>query len=104
VASRAIRREDRQGKGFGNRRSHWYRQAVSPYTWVRTDGGPQKDWLHRIGKATDPLCPCGHTSEDGYHLTFVCLRFKKERAELLGNATRWEDIDAPVWSRRGGSY
>jgi len=82
--SRASRWEGRYEKGFGQRRSDWHRMVASAYTWLRTDKGPQKSWLHRIGKSADTICPCGHPREDDHHITFVCPRFKKERAELLG--------------------
>jgi len=73
--SRATRREDRIAKGLGFRRSDWHRKALSAYTSLRTDRGPQKGWLHRIGGADDPSCTCGYPTEDGSHITFTCPRF-----------------------------
>jgi len=78
---RAVRKEERYEKGFGQR-TDWYRKALSAYTWLRTDRGPQKQWLHRIGKAADRTCPCGRLTEGGYHITFACPRIKKERSEV----------------------
>ena len=61
-----------------------------------TDGkGPQKAWLHHIGKAANPNCPCDNlTSQTGLHLTFDCLLHTHER-RLLGGKDPWEAIDTP---------
>jgi len=47
-------------------------------------------------------CPCGNPRQDGHHITFVCSRFRKERRELVGLATTWEQLDAPMWAKEGG--
>jgi len=39
--------------------------------------------------------------EDGYHTTFECTRFRKERTELLGRPVAWKDLDAPRWEKEG---
>ncbi|KAF8422185.1 hypothetical protein EV426DRAFT_706332 [Tirmania nivea] len=60
AASKAIRKEARTRTGYGKRRCEWDRRALSAYTWMRTDRGPHKSWLHRIGKAADTECRgCG---------------------------------------------
>jgi len=76
-------------EGFGLRRSDRHRRAISAYTWL-TDRGPQKAWLHRIGKAEEAACPWGRPREDGHHITSIYPRFGKERRELIGLATTWE--------------
>jgi len=65
AASIAVRRAASYEKGFGQRRSNWHRKACSAYTWLRTGRGPQKSWLHRIWKAADMVCPCGHPVKNG---------------------------------------
>jgi len=35
------------------------------------------------------------------YLVFNCPRFRKERRELIGVASAWEDLDAPVWVKEG---
>jgi len=101
AASRALRREQIYEKGYGLRRSDWHRRAVPAYTWFRTDRGPQKSWLHRIGKSADATCPCSSLVENGDHITFICPRFNKERAEWLGTRSTWEELDSPVWGKEG---
>lgn len=63
--------------------------------------GPQKTWLHHIGKANDPICPCGHPREDDDHITFSCPRFQKERKELIGPTATWEELGTPRWVKEG---
>jgi len=92
---RAVRASWRQSPGFGRRRADWHRHALSVYTWMRTNRGPQKGWLHHIGKAADTMCTCGHPSQDGNHIVFGCPRLSKERKDLLGARKSWEDLDAP---------
>ena len=101
AASASQRREDRHEKGFGLRRSDWHRKAPSAYTWMRTDKGPQKSWLHHLGKAQDKTCPCGHQVQDGAHLTFHCPRWAQQRRELLGHRRTWEELHNPMWKKEG---
>lgn len=57
ASSKALRKATRTEKGFGVRRTEWNRQALSAYSWMRTDRGPQKEWLHCndcIDKADSP--------------------------------------------------
>jgi len=54
-----------------------------------------------LGKTADPVCPCGHHTEDGFRITFACPRFKKERTELIGRPANWEDLDTPRWVKEG---
>lgn len=100
-ASKASRAKCRTAPGFGVRRSDWNRQALSAYTWLRTDRGPQKSWLHKIGKSETSLCSCGHHTENGHHLTFECPLFLEQR-KTLGNVRDWEDLDRPIWVKEDG--
>ncbi|KAF8422182.1 hypothetical protein EV426DRAFT_706328 [Tirmania nivea] len=74
----------------------WNRHALSAYTWLRTDRGPQKQWLHHIGKADSAACTCGYHTQDGTHLTFNCPDFQPQRT-ALGSIKDWEDLDRPIW-------
>jgi len=40
-SSKASRAAWRHNAGFGKRRSEWHRHALSGYTWMRTNKGPQ---------------------------------------------------------------
>ena len=100
--SRASRKSARIQAGFGHRRSEWNQHSLSAYTWMRTDRGPQKQWLHHIGKAASPRCSCpDEPPETGHHLVFSCPRFARPRAEFLGERTSWEELDVPVWKKVG---
>lgn len=98
---KARRREARHNQGFGQQISDWHRQALSAYTWLRTDRGPQNHWLLHIGKADSLACTCGHLNENGYHITFECPKYRTQRRELLGSKATWEEIDAPDWRKEG---
>jgi len=98
---KALRKEARHEPGFGQRRTSWDRHALSAFTSLRTDKGPKKKWLHHIGKADNPACTCGHSPEDGWHITFECPRFHEWRAEYLGERRTWEELDKQVWVKRG---
>ncbi|KAF8427058.1 hypothetical protein EV426DRAFT_686704 [Tirmania nivea] len=68
TAAKARRKDMRSEPGFGVNRCLWHRHALSDYTWLRTNRGPQNYWLHFIRKVDSPACPnCDHPSEDGYH-------------------------------------
>jgi len=69
---------------------------------MRTNRGPQKSWLFRIGKATDLACPCGHPSQDGDHITFDCGLFRKERKDPLGLRKSWEELEDPIGRKDEG--
>ena len=100
---KAWRRELRTAPGFGNGRTNWGKHALAAYTWARTDRGPQKAWLHHIGKAGDPSCTCGHPSQDGEHLVFHCPDTRIPRAEFLpADGRTWESLDAPHWVTKPG--
>lgn len=86
----------RYGKVIGpNQARHWHGQALSAYTWMRCDKGPQRWWLHHLGKAGGPDCPCGHHRQDGHHITFTCPIHESERRRLIRARTydTWESLD-----------
>ena len=100
--TKASRARERQAASFGIRRPDWHRHALSAYTWLRTGKGPQRDWLHHIGKSTDPACPaCGASPTSGQHLVFSCPTHLTRRRELLGGRSSWEQLDAPDWRKEG---
>jgi len=102
--SRARRAATRSAPGFGKHRTDWGRHALSAYTWTRTNKGPQRGWLHHIGKAALPTCQCGHPNQNGAHLVFHCPLTAELRARLLPEgADSWETLDEPHWiSEPGG--
>ena len=67
--------------------------------------GPQKHWLHHVGKAADPYdpyCPCDlQIPQTGLHITFTCPLHSQERNHLLGGKQSWEEIDTPHEIRVG---
>lgn len=82
--------------------TEWNRQACSAYTWMRTNKGPQKQWLHRIGRADDPYCPCHHeTIQSAEHITFACQLHARARRTLIGERQSWEDLGVPRWIETG---
>jgi len=84
-------------------RTEWNKHALAAYTWTRTNRGPQKAWLHHIGKADDPSCLCGHPIQDGDHLVFQCPRLATPRARLLPpECGTWEELDGPHWVTEPG--
>jgi len=100
--SKANRASSRYESGFGKRKTDMHRHALSGYTWIKTNRSPQKSWLHHIGKAEDPTCPCGHTPQDGAHILFDCPRLGTLRGQLLGTRKTWEELDDPIWRKEEG--
>jgi len=80
----------------------WHRHALSGYTWMRTNRGPPKSWLHYLGKAEDTGCPCGHPSQEGDHIVFSCTKFYRQRKALLGPRKSWQELDEPNWRKDEG--
>ena len=96
---KAIRKEYRSQATFGSgNRPLWRRRALSAYTWMCTNKGPQREWLHVLGKADSPLCDCGEV-QSGEHITFHCPSHQIARQALLGNASSWEDMDPPRYHK-----
>ncbi|KAF8422939.1 hypothetical protein EV426DRAFT_669791 [Tirmania nivea] len=103
TAAKARRKDMRSEPGYGSNRCLWHRHALSAYTWLRTNRGPQNYWLHFIRKVDSPACPnCDHPSEDGYHITFDCPHHHQQRQEFIGDARTWEDLDTPIWRKEEG--
>ena len=46
--------------------------------------GPLRWWLHKLGKAASPACPCGYHRQGGYHITFPYPIHATERRKLIG--------------------
>ena len=62
----------------------WSRRALSAYTWMRTEKGPHREWLHRIGKIDTPYCSCDHaTIQSGAHIVFTCQLHEQARKALI---------------------
>ena len=72
--------------------------VIPAYTWFRTGKGSQRQWLHKIGKAEDPSCPCGAAVQSGEHIAWQCRLHHDERRRNRVEETRgWEDLDAKIW-------
>lgn len=95
---KALRRDYRAQATLGlGSRVGWHRKALSAYTWMRTNRGPQREWLYRIKlkRADSPLCQCGEI-QSGDHVTFTCPLHRTARLALLGNGTHtWSTLDTP---------
>lgn len=97
ATGKAERATERRRPGFRlGTATNWSRPALSAYTWMRTEKGPQKRWLHHISKAENPYCPCDPNAiQTGLHITFTCPLHTRERNRLLGGKQSWEDLDTP---------
>lgn len=99
--SKATRAQERAVASLGKGRMVlWKRRALATYTWMRTGKGPQRQWLHRIQKATNPSCPCGEQVQSGEHIVWDCELHDTERRRNRIHQTRtgeWADLDDPIW-------
>jgi len=95
--NKARRTAYRTQTSYGHHRTNWYRQALSAYTWLRSNRGPLGAWLHHIRVIQSPACPCAHPSEDDHHFVFHCPRFHRIRNDLTPSTTCWEALDQPHW-------
>ena len=93
---KSIRKEVRAQPTLGlGSRPLWNRRALSASTWMRSNKGPQLEWLYKIRKGESPLCPCG-AIQSADHIVFACPRHHAARQALLGSGTlTWESLDAP---------
>ena len=93
----------RNQKGLGlGRVVAWHRQAVSAYTWMRTNKGPQRQWLYQLRKSASPTCQCGDDQiQSGDHVTFQCQLHTQARDALIRGRQSWEDLDMPNWISTG---
>ena len=72
----------------------WHRRATSAYTWCVTEKGPQRRWLHKLGKEDTPGCHCQsqlQSEVSGKHTVEECevltgLRKVENRTESGGVA------------------
>ena len=46
----------------------WDREALKGHTYIHTDRGPFRHWLHKIGRAETAECPCGETAQNAAHV------------------------------------
>jgi len=61
----------------------WDRDEVRGLTYLHTDKGPMRQWLHKIGKTEHPRCGCGEVQNAAHLLTSGCVG---------GQKRSWEDI------------
>jgi len=75
----------RQTYPLHERKAHmkWDRNELRGLTYLHTDRGPMKSWLHTIGRAEDYRCGCGQTQNAAYLLASGCVG---------GKVRSWEDI------------
>ena len=99
-ASKAIRQEWRTETSYRNK-SFYNSKALAAYTWMRTDKGPQRSWLHKIGKSDSPSCLCGHHTASGEHITFHCPTWDMQRRNLIGERKTWAELDEPIYIQTG---
>ena len=91
--------QERRVTSFGQNHSTWNRLAMTAYTQLRTNKGPFGSWLHHIGKRDTAVCPRGHPSQDGPHITFHCPINNAARSSLpsLLQSCSWADLDTPIY-------
>ena len=56
----------------------WDREALKGHTYIYTDRGPFREWLHKIGKTDSPMCPCGKAVQNAAHI-MTCERVVGEK-------------------------
>ncbi|KAF8417959.1 hypothetical protein EV426DRAFT_710166 [Tirmania nivea] len=79
--------------GRPTKQTGWNREALRGLTYIVTDRGPQRWWLHKVGRADDPLCGlCGEgIAQNAAHL-LSCTGVAD------GRGRRWEEIwEDPEW-------
>lgn len=98
--SKATRASFRAQPGYGmGRGTNYRRQALSAYTWMRTNKVPQRSWLLKLGKADGSYCThCDHHTQDGTHLVFHCPALDTDRRHYIGGrqSDSWEALDLPL--------
>ena len=97
--AKEARASERSVAGYGKGgKVLWKRRALAAYTWFRTGKGPQRQWLHKIGKAEDPSCPCGAAVQSGEHIVWHCALHRNERRRnRIAEGSTWEGLDNKVW-------
>ena len=48
--------------------NEWDREPLKGHTYIHTDRGPFKYWLHKIGRAESAMCPCGEAIQNAAHI------------------------------------
>ena len=71
-----------EGRGSGEGILGWHRRVISAYTWCVTEKGPQRRWLHKIGKAETPECLCQYPEQSGRHTVEGCEKLTEARKEV----------------------
>lgn len=67
---------------------------------MRTNKGPQRQWLHHIRKLDSPLCDCSDTPQSGDHIVFSCPLHRIARTALLGPGNHsWQSLDHPRYDQ-----
>ena len=46
----------------------WDRDALKGHTYIHTDRGPFKVWLHKIGREELTICTCGKAAQNAAHI------------------------------------
>ena len=102
--AKEARENERKKAGYGKGgKVQWGWRALAAYTWFRTGKGPQRQWLHKTGKAEDPSCPCGAVVQSGEHIVWQCNLHLDERRRNRVEGTRgWEDLDGKIWAPAEG--
>ena len=59
----------------------WHPRAISAYTWCVTEKGPQRKWLHRIGKEETAGCRC-QQAQPGRDVVETCTKLAEVRREV----------------------
>ena len=94
--------EKQRGPQPGDAQATAWEPPPTGATWMRTEKGPQRHWLHHAGKTENPYCPCSpDTIQTGLHITFTCPLHTPTRNRLLGNKQSWEGVDTPHTVRIG---
>ncbi|KAF8415634.1 hypothetical protein EV426DRAFT_700346 [Tirmania nivea] len=82
--------------GRPSKQMKWNREALRGLTYIVTDRGPQRWWLHKVGRTADPMCGlCEEgVAQNAAHL-LGCPRVAD------GKGRRWEEIwEDPEWCER----
>ena len=76
------------------------RDAIRGLTYIHTDKGPTRQWLHQIGRALDPFCNCGaihkRSSPHDMHETRGWTREAAKRGMERSGVVRGSDNLAEV--------
>ena len=80
----------------------WHQQAVSAYTWMTTNKGPQRQWLYQLRKCASCTCQYDDNQiQSGDHVTFPCQLHAQARNALICGRQSWEDLDTLNWINTG---